>query len=204
MNGMSLRVRTSFPPVARSSRAATRCPDARPPPGSASSRGSAPRAASGPGFHTRCALRPARERDPGAGVEAADRLGGSKLGPPREHAQELLVAVVKVIGRDRAVRIELVERGAELLRSRVAADSRPPRAEGRLGEVHVPFARVQVGLTHASRCSTWAPVAVTAVGAFQSTSCTMTPLGSRTWKARSPHSSSVSGIVIATPSSRSR
>ena len=35
---------------------------------------------------------------------------------------------------------------------------------------------------------------------FQSTNWTMTPLGSRTWKARSPHSSTVRGIVTATPS----
>ena len=32
----------------------------------------------------------------------------------------------------------------------------------------------------------------------------MTPLGSRTWKARSPHSSALSGLVIATPSACSR
>jgi hypothetical protein len=38
--------------------------------------------------------------------------------------------------------------------------------------------------------------------AAQSMSWTMTPLGSVTWKARSPHSSTVSGIVMATPSAQ--
>jgi hypothetical protein len=48
------------------------------------------------------------------------------------------------------------------------------------------------------------PRPVSPAGAFQSTSWTITPFGSRTWKARSPHSSAVSGIVIVTPSACSR
>jgi SRSO17 transposase len=40
--------------------------------------------------------------------------------------------------------------------------------------------------------------------AFQSRSSMMTPLGSRTWKARSPHSSDLSGMVTVTPSASSR
>lgn len=38
------------------------------------------------------------------------------------------------------------------------------------------------------------------MGPFQPTTWMTTPLGSRTWKARSPHSSTTSGIVMATPS----
>ena len=72
--------------------------------------------------------------------------------------------------------------------------------------------------TSSARSSSWASPASTSSApttcgcgkrphrqpAFQSTSWTITPLGSRTWNARSPHSSLVSGIVMATPSAWSR
>ena len=50
----------------------------------------------------------------------------------------------------------------------------------------------------------WAGPPQPALDAFQSRSSMMTPLGSRTWKARSPHSSDLSGIVTVTPSALSR
>ncbi len=100
------------------------------------------------GGHAVGAVRAAGKGDDGARLELAVAVRGAQPHPSGEHDQQLLVAVMQVIRRDRVPGVELVDRRAEFGRSRVQADARALESGRR---ALLPLRLENVGIAHDRR-----------------------------------------------------